>query len=117
MTTGTLERRLRLGSGFGPIDRRALEDLLGGLESRLRGLDPEQVDLLVSVKGRHTREQRVTLECWTPRWGHLVATSDAPDLGAALVEVREGMARQLEQARGRRLGQRHPNPLPGTEFL
>ena len=117
MTTGTLEQRLRLGSGFGPIDRRCLQDLLGALETRLRGIEPEQVDLLVSVKGRHTREQRVTLECRTPRWGRLVTTSDDPDLGAALVQVRDGMARQLEQARSRQLERRHPNPLPGTEYL
>ncbi|MGN6333998.1 MAG: HPF/RaiA family ribosome-associated protein [Motilibacteraceae bacterium] len=117
MTTGTLEQRLRLGSGFGPIDRRALQDLLGGLEARLRGIEPDQIDLVVAVKGRHTREQRVTLECRTPRWGRLVATSDDPDLRAALSEVRDGMARQLEQARSRQLERRHPNPLPGTEYL
>lgn len=97
-----LEERLRLGAGIGADDRDRVLELLSPLGRHLAHWSPEQVDLEISVKNRGNTEQKVILEAWLPRWPSLVATSTEPELGHALVDVRQGMIRQIEDKKAKR---------------
>lgn len=106
-----VELQLRLGPGFHKSD---LERVIGALESLDRHLAhwrPQTVDLRISVKGRETLDQRVTLEVWLPGWNALLANSNDRDLDCALIEVRKVMVREIEEERSRRephKGSAHP---------
>jgi hypothetical protein len=100
-----LATQLRLGPGFHEADRaRVLADL-SSLGRHLMHWSPDRVDLDVSVKDRGGPQQTVTLEARLPGWPSQVAHSTAPDLGRALVEVRQEMIRRIEDGKARR----HPH--------
>ncbi|MEX0868030.1 MAG: hypothetical protein WD011_00015 [Nitriliruptoraceae bacterium] len=91
--------RLRIVPEFQPRDHDRVVDLLfGRLERRLQHWEPESVELEISVKDRGSREQKVTLECWLPTVGHLVATSREENLFAAVIDARDEMWRQIDRA-------------------
>lgn len=92
---------LRLGSGFAAAERRALVDQLSGVDPRLATHPVGQTDLELSVKDREQKAQAVTLQCWIAGRPRLVATSSRPALAAALVEVRDDLRRQLDDAKTR----------------
>lgn len=98
-----IAQRLHLGTGFLSSERDWIVRRLAALGSRLRSFPETQIDLEISLKERRGADQRVTLECWisrTPRL-HLVSTSSAPELAAAVGEVRDDLIRQVDDAKTR----------------
>jgi len=98
-----IAQRLHVGTGFLSSERDWIVQRLAALGSRLRSFPDTQVDLEISLKERNGSGQRVTLECWisrTPRM-HLVSTSSARELAAALNEVRDDLIRQVDDAKTR----------------
>lgn len=94
--------QLSLGAGFSDSERDRIVDRLQKLNRRLRRFPADGTFLELSVKDRDTNSQKVTLECEVPKFSRLVATSDEPDLKAALMEVRDDMWRQIDDAVNRR---------------
>lgn len=98
----SLVGRLRVVPQFRPDERDGILEVLGKLDRRLARFEAHDVELELSVKDRDSRQQRVTLEAWIARFGHLVATSTQADLQAALMEVRDDLWRQIDKAVERR---------------
>ena len=98
---------LRLGSGFSESERDRIVTLLAKLNRRLRKFQADGTALELSVKDRDTTSQKVTLECWLPKFPHLAATSAEPDMKAALMDVREDLWRQIDDAVSRRKEGQH----------
>lgn len=96
---------LRLGKGFSSGERDRILEQLDRLNSRLRSL--RGIDMELSVKERDGADQRVTLELWASGIPRLVATSSKDELDAALHEVRDDLARQVNDTVTR--GERHHN--------
>jgi ribosome-associated translation inhibitor RaiA len=98
-----IDERLHLDTGFLDSEREWVVRRLAALGPRLRSFHEGQVDLRISLKGRHDPDQRVTLECRIRRTPglHLVSTSDAAELALALNEVRNSMIRQVDDAKTR----------------
>ncbi len=98
-----IAQRLRLATGFLDSERDWIVERLGALGSRLRSFPDTQVDLEISLKDRDAPDQQVTLECRIHRTPslHLVSTSSAPALAVALNEVRNGLIRQIDDAKTR----------------
>ncbi|WP_233159702.1 HPF/RaiA family ribosome-associated protein [Actinophytocola xanthii] len=98
-----IAERLHLATGFLSSERDWVVQRLAALGTRLRSFRDTQIDLEISLKERHGSGQQVTLECWisrTPRM-HLVATSTARELAAAVNEVRDDLIRQVDDAKTR----------------
>ncbi|MFC0112075.1 HPF/RaiA family ribosome-associated protein [Kibdelosporangium aridum] len=98
-----IDERLHLATGFHESERDWIVRRLATLGPRLRSFDAVQVDLEISLKERDGPGQQITLECWirrSPRL-HLVATSYAHELAVALNEVRNGLLRQIDDAKTR----------------
>lgn len=93
--------RLRLGAGFHPDERDEVVERLRKLDRRLRRFERDAVDLELSVRDRGSNEQRVVLEARLAGLDRFVVTSEAPELRAALSEVRDDLWRQLDDALGR----------------
>ncbi len=98
----SIEAQLRLGSGFGVDERAGVIRRLRRLDRRLKTFADSDVDLALSVKERDTPSQRVVLECGIAGRPHVFATSTQPELGRALTEVREDLARQVNDAKTKR---------------
>ena len=92
---------VRLGGGFAESDRPLIADTLSQLLTRVATSD-RVWELELSVKDREAAGQRVTLEAWVVGKDRLVATSDEPDLRAALNDVGADLLRQFTKARERR---------------
>lgn len=99
--------QLRLGAGFTDSERDRIVSVLSKLNRRLRKFQADGTQLELSVKDRDTTSQKVTLECWLPKFPHIVATSNQPNLKAALMDVREDLWRQIDDAVGRRKEGQH----------
>jgi ribosome-associated translation inhibitor RaiA len=98
-----IAQRLHLATGFLSSERDWIVRRLAALGTRLRSFPDAQIELEISLKERRGTGQRVTLECWisrTPRL-HLVSTSTARELAAALNEVRDDLIRQVDDAKTR----------------
>lgn len=94
---------LQLTPGFLPAERAWVIHRLAALGPSLRSIPGDRVELSISLVDRRGPRQRVSLECWisrTPRL-HLVATSTARRLAAALDEVRDDLLNQVDAARTR----------------
>lgn len=89
---------LRLGGGLAAAERAGLVARLSALDGQLARYPADAVELELSVEARGTRGQHLTLECSISGTVQLVAASAEWDLRAALVRVREGMRRQLDDA-------------------
>ncbi len=76
--------------------------LLSNLDLRLARFAAEETDLELSVKNRNGPGQVTTLECWVAGWPHWIATSTEPELGKALIHVRNRLVRQQNDAKSRR---------------
>lgn len=94
--------QLRLGDGFSDAERDRIVDRLDKLNRRLRKFPADGSELLLTIKDRGSTSQKLTLECGLPHFSKFVATSDEPDLRAALMEVREELWRQIDDAVNRR---------------
>jgi len=90
--------QLRVGSGFAESERDAIVARLQKLNRRLKRFPADGTDLELSVKDRDTTKQSVTLECSVPGFSRFVATSRETDLRDALMDVREDLWRQVDDA-------------------
>ncbi|MCJ7780777.1 MAG: HPF/RaiA family ribosome-associated protein [Acidimicrobiia bacterium] len=97
----SVESSLRLGSGFKPEERDQIVAGWSNLTSRLGSFPQGTVELELSVKERGTPSQRTVLEAWIAGSERLVATSEESDLDNAVTEVRDGLIRQLTDAKSR----------------
>jgi len=97
----TVRDRLRFGVGFTKAERPAIIDQLQPLDARLAAFTAGDTEMELSVKDRDRRGQQVTLECWISGRTRLVATSSHRGLQAALVEVRDDLRRQINDAKTR----------------
>ncbi len=97
----TVSEQLRLGAGFDPDERDRVVAALHRLDSRLKTFPAEGTDLLLSMKGRDSRDPRTVLECSIVGWPKLVATSTKSDVDQALVEVRDDLIRQINDTKTR----------------
>lgn len=95
---------LRLSGDFTEADRPRIAERLSKLDRRLHRFPADGTDLHLTVKDREQPGQKVTLEAWLPKFGHFAATSTQADLRAALMDVREDLWRQIDDAVNRRKG-------------
>lgn len=95
---------LRLSGEFDEGDRARIVERLSKLNRRLKKFPADGTDLHLTVKDRDSGGQKVTLEAWLPKFGHFAATSTEPDLRDALMDVREDMWRQIDDAVNKRKG-------------
>jgi ribosome-associated translation inhibitor RaiA len=94
--------RLQLGAGFANAERNNVVVRLGALGSRLRSFRHNVIHLELSVKDRDTAGQRVTLVCRIAGLNQLVSTSDNRTMSTALLDVRDQMTCQVDDAKTRR---------------
>ncbi|MFI6325141.1 hypothetical protein ACIBG8_47030 [Nonomuraea sp. NPDC050556] len=97
-----IAERLRIATGFAQKEHEWIGERFESLYRRLRGHEPDSVDMELSIKDRDTAEQRATLELWVSGWPRLVATSRKTDLSAAVTEVRDDMIRQVDDTKEKR---------------
>lgn len=97
----TVATGLRLGSGFAAAERPDIVERLASLDRALASFGPSAVELELSMKDRDRHGQATTLQCWIAGWPRLVATSSQPAFVSSLVEVRDDLRRQLDDAKGR----------------
>ena len=94
--------QLALGNGFEASERERIVARLEKLNRRLKRFPADSTWLEISVKERDTSGQSVTLICELPGYAKFVATSTEQDLRDALMDVREDMWRQIDDAVTRR---------------
>jgi hypothetical protein len=94
--------QLRLATGFTENERAKIVELFRRLDRRLRRFAADEVDMELSVKERDKPSQSVVLECWIAGKQRMVATSREAELRAALMECREDLWRQIDDAVNRR---------------
>jgi hypothetical protein len=90
--------QLRLGTGVTDDERERILGRLRKLDRRLKRFPADATELELSVKERDTPSQKVTLECWLPGFPKFVAASQLPDLRDALMDCREDLWRQIDDA-------------------
>jgi ribosome-associated translation inhibitor RaiA len=89
---------------FNEAERPRILERLDKLNRRLKKFPADGTDLHLTVKDRDSTGQKITLEAWLPNFGHIAATSTESDLRAALMDVREDLWRQIDDAVNRRKG-------------
>jgi ribosome-associated translation inhibitor RaiA len=94
--------QLVLGSGFHESERDRIVERFSKLGRLLKRFPADGTWLELSVKERDNASQSVTLICELPGLPKLVATSSESDLRDALMDVREDMWRQINDAASRR---------------
>ncbi len=98
----TVDRCLRLGAGFAAQEHDHVVSLLSSLDTRLKTFPAESTELELTAKERERPGQTITLECRVAGRAHVVTSSSESDLAAALMEVRDHVRRQLDDAKARR---------------
>ena len=93
---------LRLGHGFHEDERPSVVTLLDRLDHHLANEEAEHVQLMLHVKDPGQRGRKVTLECRIAGLPELVATSEREDMLSALAQVRDELARQLDEQKSER---------------
>ncbi len=109
MTTASVATSLQLTHGFHASEFDRVVELLGRLDERLRSFREDAVKLLVGVKERDSVSQRTVIEAHVAGRPTMVATSELPDLDAALVEVRNDLIRQITDAKNRTEPRNNPH--------
>ena len=97
--SASVAAQLRVGAGFTEDERPDIVRRLEPLDARLVRFAAVDVDMELSIKDRDRPGQKVTLECWIARMTRLVATSHLTDFDAALIEVRDDLRRQINDAK------------------
>ncbi len=97
----TVATGLRLGSGFAAAERPDILQRLASLDHALAAFRGSTVELELSMKDRDRHGQATTLQCWIAGRPRLVATSSQPAFVSSLVEVRDDLRRQLDDAKDR----------------
>lgn len=98
----TVATCLRIGAGFDGSEHAHAIELLSSLDARLRTFPAESTQLELTTKDRDRPGQTTTLECWVAGRARVVGTSSQGDIDRALVEVRDHVRRQLDEAKTRR---------------
>jgi ribosome-associated translation inhibitor RaiA len=93
---------LALGSGFEESERDRIIERLSKLNRRLKRFPADATSLELQVKERNNSGQTITFIAQLPGFAPLVATSTESDIRAALMDVREDMWRQIDDAVSRR---------------
>jgi hypothetical protein len=88
---------------------------LAPLSTRLRSFPDTAVELDLSIKDRDGADPRVTLVCQITGETRLVATAAAHRLGAAVIEVRDDMIRQVAEARAAKIWRKPRNARHGPD--
>lgn len=101
-TSARVAEQLRLGAGFREDERGEVVARFSKLDRRLKRFDADATALEVSIKGRDTNEQQVTLEARLPGHDRFVAVSQEPRLKDALNDVRDDIWRQIDDAVNKR---------------
>lgn len=106
----TIAACLRVADGFTQDEWPGIVDRLAPLDDNLASYRADETQLDLSVRDRERPGQKMTLECWVAGRTRLVATSTSVsgDVDAALLEVRAGLRRQLDDAKSRSEDRRHP---------
>lgn len=97
---------LRLGVGFAEAERDEVVDRLRKLDRRLKRFDAGAVDMEVSVKGRDSNDQQVVFEARVAGYDRFVATSRQATVREALMDVRDQIWRQIDDAVNKRATRR-----------
>jgi ribosome-associated translation inhibitor RaiA len=100
-TAASLDK-LVLGRGFEEAERQRIVQRLAKLNRRLKRFPADATHLELQVKERNNSGQTVTFLAQLPGFAQLVATSSENDLRDALMDVREDMWRQIDDAVSRR---------------
>jgi len=90
--------QLVLGAGFVESERERIVERLSKLNRRLRRFPADGSWMELRVKERNSSSQSVTLECELPGYAKFVATSSEQNLRDALMDVREDLWRQIDDA-------------------
>lgn len=93
---------LSIGVGYDGEEHAKVTELLSSLDPRLRTFPAESTRLELTTKNRDRPGQSTTLECSVAGRAHVVGTSAQPDIDRALIEVRDHVRRQLDEAKTRR---------------
>ncbi len=93
---------LRIGVGFDSGEHAHVIEHLSSLDKRLRTFPAASTELELTTKDRDRPGQTTTLECWVAGRARVVGTSSEADIDKALVEVRDHVRRQLDEAKTRR---------------
>ena len=94
--------QLALGNGFEESERERIVERLSKLNRRLKRFPADATHLELQVKERANNGQTVTFIAQLPGYSQLVATSTESNLRDALMDVREDMWRQIDDAVTRR---------------
>ena len=94
--------QLELGHGFEESERERIVERLSKLNRRLKRFPADATTLELQVKERNNNGQTVTFIAQLPGYSQFVATSTESDLRDALMDVREDMWRQIDDAVTRR---------------
>ena len=94
--------QLALGNGFEESERDRIVERLSKLNRRLKRFPADATSLELQVKERNNSGQTVTFIAQLPGFSQLVATSTESDIRDALMDVREDMWRQIDDAVTRR---------------
>lgn len=105
-----VERALLVHGHLEPHERQGIAKHWNQLDRQLAAFDTEAIDIQLFVNERDTPRQHIILEIRLPGHRTLVAKSATTDMGAALREVREAMARQLGELK-RRTEPRHSREI------
>lgn len=95
----TVRQCLDVGHGFHESDRAKVLEILEKVDHRLQGTHADKVSLELLVKDRDHNDQKVTLEGRVAGMPTVVATSEDPELWAAVAEVRDEFLRQYNDWR------------------
>jgi ribosome-associated translation inhibitor RaiA len=101
------ERSFRLGAGFREPERERILEALATLGPHLARWDPNEVEVDVSVRGRGSREQRVTLRALLPGHPPLVAVGRHADLERALAQAKRELIIQIDRHRTEQVPKRN----------
>ncbi|MEO8266077.1 MAG: HPF/RaiA family ribosome-associated protein [Ilumatobacteraceae bacterium] len=107
-TPHSVDAGLRLGDGLNPDERPGIVATFASLDRRLKSYPAGSVELLLTVKERDTPSQRTTLLATIAGTPDVVANSTSPDLGSALIEVREDLIRQITDAKNKTEARNNP---------
>ena len=94
--------QLALGNGFEESERDRIVERLSKLNRRLKRFPADATTLELQVKERNNSGQTVTFIAQLPGYAQFVATSTESDMRDALMDVREDMWRQIDDAVTRR---------------
>ncbi len=94
--------QLALGNGFDESERDKIVERFSKLNRRLKRFPADATHLELQVKERNNSGQTVTFIAQLPGYSQFVATSTESDIRDALMDVREDMWRQIDDAVTRR---------------